>query len=248
MIASKPIAHVAPLRCGAHQCGREFGHARVAAAIPEAAFVAYIAKLNEAQESRVHQEWQLRMQAELAAQERQLRGELSRAESIAAHRRHVCEQLLCLRCPQCSCVFVDFSDCFALACSRCSTRFCAWCLVNCGDSNAAHRHVASCALNTTQPRGVFGSASQFEMCHRERRTRLVREYLRASVPADLHADVLAALAKDLANLRVRRRAWRARDHRRHHRHRPHRRRRYRQQCQCRSMASSTRPRAIACDS
>jgi hypothetical protein len=201
-VVEKPIAHVAPLCCPVSQCGREIGHARLAASIAEAVFVAYIEKLNEAQESRVNHEWQLRMYAELLTQSRLLRGELTREERIGAHRRHVCDNLLTMHCPQCRAAFVDFSDCFALECAMCGAEFCAWCLANCGDTNSAHTHVLHCKNNITNPRSVFGSERQFEDCHRQRRERLVREYLQAIVQAEMRGDVLAALAEDLAGVGV----------------------------------------------
>jgi serine/threonine protein kinase len=201
-IVDKSIARAAPMTCSVDLCEGELSHARLAKLTDDKVFADYSKKLNDVLELRVNQDWQLRLRAELQAQRRLLRDDLPREERIAAHRQHVCDRLLSLQCPSCDAVFVDFTDCFALECALCGTEFCAWCLANCGDSNAAHLHVAHCAKNITEPRSVFGSAQQFRDCHRQRREFLVRDYLQTSVPADLRDDVKRALATDLNDVGV----------------------------------------------
>jgi hypothetical protein len=127
-----------------------WSNADLARALSEAQFAAYIDKLRAVSENRVLVEQLQRHQADLAAQERLLRGEMARDEEIAAHRRHITNNLLCLRCPRCKQVFVDFVNCFALDVRQMWCWFCAWCLHDCGED--AHRHVNNCAHNTTQPR------------------------------------------------------------------------------------------------
>ena len=51
---------------------------------------------------------------------------------IYSKRKHVTETILNCCCPRCNQVFLDFSDCFAVKCSRCPCGFCAWCLADCG--------------------------------------------------------------------------------------------------------------------
>ena len=41
---------------------------------------------------------------------------------------HIINKILSLSCPSCNQVYIDFTGCCALTCSRCNTKFCAWCL------------------------------------------------------------------------------------------------------------------------
>lgn len=136
-------------------------------------FTAYIDILRAVSENRVLVEQQQRHPADLAQLERRLRGEMARDEEIATHRRHIVNNLLCLRCPRCEQVFIDFGGCFVLTCGKCRAGFCAWCLHDCVAD--AHRHVNNCAHNTTQPRSVFGTEAQFAQAQRERRAKLVHD-------------------------------------------------------------------------
>ena len=107
------------------------------------------------------------------------------------HKRTIEEQILNLRCPRCGAVFVDFAGCFALTCGKCRAGFCAWCLHDCGDD--AHRHVVNCAQNRAEGRNVYGNVQLFEQAHRERRRRLVDEYVRNRVREDLREAVQQAI-------------------------------------------------------
>ena len=51
------------------------------------------------------------------------------------------------QCPRCTQVFIDYTACAALTCSRssCNGKFCALCLADCGGD--AHGHVSRCSLN-----------------------------------------------------------------------------------------------------
>jgi ankyrin repeat protein/serine/threonine protein kinase len=196
------IARRGALRCNNGGCkSTAWSNADLARALSEAQFAAYIDKLRAVSENRVLVEQQQRHQADLAAQERRLRGEMARDEEIAAHRRHITNNLLCLRCPRCEQVFVDFVNCFALTCGKCRAGFCAWCLHDCGED--AHRHVNNCAHNSTQPRSVFGTEAQFEQAQRARRANLVRAYLRDRVRNDdIRNAVRAAIQRELADLKL----------------------------------------------
>jgi hypothetical protein len=119
---------------------------------------------------------------------------MERDEEIAAHRRHITNELLNLSCPRCARPFLDFVNCFDVKCSSCPCHFCGWCLRDCG--NDAHQHVAHCLDNPVQP-SVYGTQEQFAACHRARRARLVDDYLRDKVRADLRDAVRNSIAPDL---------------------------------------------------
>jgi hypothetical protein len=87
-------------------------------------------------------------------------------------------------------------------CRLCGCGFCAYCLQDCGRD--AHAHVAGCTLNKKPNRDVFGTPKDFQLAQKERRTRLLKAYLRQ---ADLNATVvlpqlIKSLQKDLNDLEI----------------------------------------------
>ena len=137
--------------------------------------------------------------------ERRLEAERVRIAAMTAEelkidemRRHVVNRLLTLKCPRCGAAFLDFAGCFALTCHRCQCGFCAWCMADCGAD--AHQHVANCARNGAGG-NVFGTQAGFVDAQRQRRQRMVTEYL-ATVDEGLRARVVAACAQDFADLGI----------------------------------------------
>jgi hypothetical protein len=198
-----PLAEVAKrgaLMCGTKAtCGALWSVSKLASVLSDDALELYVTTLRKIDESRALQELQQKHRAELAEQERRLRGQMERDEEIAAHRRHITNELLNLSCPRCAKPFLDFVNCFDLKCSSCPCHFCGWCLRDCG--NDAHQHVANCRHNPVQP-SVYGTQEQFAACHRARRTRLVDDYLRDKVRADLRVAVCNSIAPDLRALGI----------------------------------------------
>ena len=198
-----PLAEVAKrgaLMCGtAATCGARWSVSQLAGVLPHDALERYVATLRKIDESRALQDLQQKHRAELAEQERRLRGQMARDEEIGSHRRHITNELLNLSCPRCAKPFLDFVDCFDLKCSACACHFCGWCLQDC--ANDAHRHVANCRHNPVRP-DVFGTQAQFETCHRDRREKLVAAYLRDKVRAELRNDVRDAVAPELRALGI----------------------------------------------
>lgn len=109
---------------------------------------------------------------------------------ILEARTHIAEDLLTLKCPRCGQAFLDFSGCFALTCVRqgCGCGFCACCLEDCGDD--AHTHVARCKAG-----GVFGSFDEFEAQQRQRKRKIVADYLKQE--PGLRGKILEECKKDL---------------------------------------------------
>ncbi len=117
------------------------------------------------------------------------------------HRRHIQEEILTLRCPRCQQAFNDFNGCLDLECSRqgCGVHFCGLCLADCGQD--AHAHVRQCPLNPNADKNYFVSAEVFARLQRERRQRLVNEYLAASIPDQrLRAEVVRRAKRDFDDL------------------------------------------------
>ena len=114
-----------------------------------------------------------------------------REKSVDDHVKEIIETVLTLRCPRCGQAFVDFTNCFALTCSRDHCKFCAYCLVDCGRD--AHAHVVSCKLNPHGRRGLFGSMDDFNSAQARRREQLLRERVMQLPPTVDRDAVLQAL-------------------------------------------------------
>ena len=117
----------------------------------------------------------------------------ARERRVLAARKHVEEEILQLKCPRPGCrrAFYDFEGCFALSCSACQCKFCAWCLKDCGDKDA-HPHVLQCG---EVPRGVNPLFPQmpdvggaFEKTNKQRCSKRIEDFLK-SLPNDICEDV-----------------------------------------------------------
>ena len=59
----------------------------------------------------------------------------------------------------CLCIYIIHCSC---SCSKCTCNFCGWCLFDCGNSLAAHAHVANCPH---KPRGADALFGRMEASH-----------------------------------------------------------------------------------
>jgi len=145
--------------------------------------------------ARLQQEFDEKLQKHLQAS---LNPQLSTRVDNA--RKHIEDDILTLKCPgpQCRQAFVDFEGCFALKCSRCLCHFCAWCLAECGSSADAHSHVRACPHKQNED-AYYGTEAEFKKAHRDRCTRLVREYL-DSLDHSVRVRVVRVLEPDLREL------------------------------------------------
>ena len=115
------------------------------------------------------------------------------------HKCKIINEILNLTCPSCKAVFIDFDDCFALTCSRCSTGFCVWCLKDYfGD---AHAHVAHCLDNKNGNGNVYGTLEDFNRHHNNRRLHLINERLK-DCDDDVRKAVFKKLEPDLKELGI----------------------------------------------
>lgn len=202
-LAPGVIAKQGALRCQEQGCAAApWSNASLAQSLSAAQFSAYVEKLREVSENLALVEQRQRHEAELVQLQRMWRGELTRNDEVALHRRHIRDDLLCLRCPRCKSAFVidDFDSCLAMNCASCKAAFCAWCLRDCGADG--HAHVNECERNPTRPRTVFSNAAQFEKAHRERFAKVVGDYLPALRNDEIRAAVREAIRRDLDDLGV----------------------------------------------
>jgi hypothetical protein len=100
-----------------------------------------------------------------------------------------------LKCPHCSMVFAEFTDCFAVCCSTenvdgrrfgCNGHFCAWCFEPFATSDDAHNHIlnAKCTnfLHSDEKHplytgNLFGHKDDFDLANRRRREKLLTSLL-----------------------------------------------------------------------
>ena len=115
-------------------------------------------------------------------------------------RNRVIEEILTLTCPRCRKAFLDFTGCFALECNNCPSKFCGWCLEDCGDHDA-HPHVQRC---TQKPRGAdtfFGTFVQFQTAQRGRQQRELDEFMSKLKPEE-RERLRGAIERELNDLQL----------------------------------------------
>ena len=94
--------------------------------------IAERAAIREVQEGHQQELDQLRNQLannRIAGQADDDNGQQGQDRRAQAHRQHIIDNLLTLRCPNqaCRAAFLDFVGCMALECHACSTAFCGYC-------------------------------------------------------------------------------------------------------------------------
>ena len=139
---------------------------------------------------QMNEEHREKMEQEL----KRLREKGAEERAIDMHREHVVEKILTLACPRCSQAFVDFSNCFALTCSRCTCHFCAYCLKDSGydpEEIKNHEHVRTCKYSKS-PGNYFGTEENFNLAQRERRQRMLSDYMNSIQSASIRTRVAQA--------------------------------------------------------
>jgi len=170
----------------------------IARLVPEA-FEAYnVAKL-KLRESKIAEDITRDFEKRLAEAKAEMEA-TSKDAKVKEARSHIIEKILTLRCPRCQQAFLDFEGCFALTCSRqsCKCGFCAHCLKDCGTD--AHGCAADCGRRRGM-KDVFGRREDFEAIQKERRRRLVNEYL-AEWNSELRNAIKSACERELKDLGI----------------------------------------------
>ena len=73
-------------------------------------------------------------------------------------------------------------------------------IMDCGGWDEAHLHVGHCPHNIAPGKNVFADQHTFDRAQKDRKTRLLKEYMSQMVQADLKNDVKKALLRDLRDL------------------------------------------------
>eukprot|EP00475_Leptophrys_vorax_P015149 TRINITY_DN214_c1_g1_i7.p1 TRINITY_DN214_c1_g1~~TRINITY_DN214_c1_g1_i7.p1 ORF type:complete len:439 (-),score=89.62 TRINITY_DN214_c1_g1_i7:86-1402(-) len=187
------------LTCPVPSCARVYSEAAILLNAHDQ-FGAYLRKRDELKETKIAQ--RLNQEAE-----ERLKRELDRLMKMDAEereaecvKREIVEKILNLSCPRCGQVFVDFSGCCALTCSRCQCGFCAWCLADCGDD--AHAHVAGCAHNRMPSRQVYADAEVWRKAHQARKMKSVQSKLTQIKSEAVKKRVLSLLESDLEEMEI----------------------------------------------
>merc|ERR1711933_582142 len=132
-----------------------------------------------------------------------LRRELEHFQQLSALQRqvevariHVEQEILLLSCPRCKQAFLDFNGCWALVCSRCGCGFCGWCLTDCdGDAHHHIQHDCTEVPPRHDPLFPFGGFDTFQEHHRQRKGRLLLDYI-----IDLDEDTRHGVVRELRAL------------------------------------------------
>ncbi|DBA03693.1 TPA: hypothetical protein N0F65_004110 [Lagenidium giganteum] len=123
-------------------------------------------------------------------------------ERVHGLRQHIVEELLHSKCPHCRALFVDYNACDALHCASdqnaaygCKRSFCAICLQPFADSDATHTHVRSA-------HGIYFGGNRFQEASRDRKTRLVRDFLATIGDQNVLRCVREAIRLDLRDIGI----------------------------------------------
>jgi len=116
--------------------------------------------------------------------------------AITFHRKYIEDEILVLHCPEChrGVFFPDSAQaCFALTCSGCEAKICAFCLMVSPTGGSSHDHVSKCNLNWKAPH-IFHSEEVWNECQKRRHLREIRAYLTDEIKDNgLALEVLRAV-------------------------------------------------------
>jgi hypothetical protein len=169
---------------------------------------AYFKAKTAVAEAKIYAEAEGQFKKQLEAERALMQAEEAAGTAIRRHRVHIVETLLTLHCPRCDKAFLDFDACFALRCGgQCGTHFCAYCLKDCGTREeggweGSHQHVGQCQFNIAPGKDVFGKEEMFEQAQRERRQRVVAEYVATIADEAVRRGTIEACSQDLSDLGI----------------------------------------------
>jgi hypothetical protein len=172
---------------------------------PEVAEV-YVKAKEEIIAATIYIEEQVKFQRQLEETKRMLKAEKINS-TLQRHRRFIIENIINLLCPRCRTPFVDFDGCFALNCTMCSCKFCAWCMEDCGEDcsfTQHHNHVMSCPSAPDHRRnGYSGTLEEFQEAQNKRRSIMISEYISENIQGDSNKKMLRSIiSKDLKDLGI----------------------------------------------
>ncbi|GBG34758.1 Protein kinase, putative [Hondaea fermentalgiana] len=191
--AAEPQAHVkisqdGSMRCVTPDCNLLISGATIGAALPDEVFAALLKILREhfERDAAAEQERQVQQRVQTALQD------YGEEFEVRNHLRIIQAEVLTLSCPRCKQAFVDFEGCCALECAACPCHFCAWCFEDTGnDTDACHRHVASCTSKPrTQTDPFFSSMDVVQRAWVKLRADRLQYYLRHKVANEATRDAV----------------------------------------------------------
>jgi len=185
--------------CTKNQC--TFEDRDLARLLPATVFVKYLDSRRQLFEKRLVGENQELIRRAVEEEVARIDAMGSRQREVVRARKYIEEEILQMKCPRCRTAFYDFEGCFAISCGKdaCPCHFCGWCLSDCGDSDAAHAHVASCSHKPPGADEFFGTMKEFHIAHKKKCRLQVAAYLER-FGADIRAEIRresASLLRDL---------------------------------------------------
>jgi hypothetical protein len=221
-LESQLDVHTGRIACPGCAGASNFSHKELARRLPDELFERYMVSLRQVDEKRYVREAEERARAMV---ERELQ-QAGASPGLAAQRaRDEIAELLVVKCTCCGVALAlqdDFEGCFALYCSNCPARPCAWCLRDVGPDNThAHEHVARCS-EAPEPershhhgalycRNADGEedlhkapyvAQRWRRFHRQRVAPRVRAVVEAMEEEGLREEVLSGLADALEGMEL----------------------------------------------
>ena len=117
---------------------------------------------------------------------------------VLVARVHIIKEIMTLKCPRCILAFLNFDALRWNALVACHS--CAYCLKICGGWDDDHQHVANCPHNMRRGKVSLPTPHIFDRAQKDRKMRVLKEFMSQMVEADLRNDVKQALLHDLRDL------------------------------------------------
>jgi serine/threonine protein kinase len=199
------------LKCSKYPspCTSGFADHDLATTLPVLVFQDY----SKAREETLKVQIEAMVQTEMKAERQEELDRLAaladtRFQKVVQARQHIVGNILNRSCPGCGQTFshLDFEGCFALKCKKCPCRFCAWCLVACGnDEDDARAHLAQCPAKPPGQADIYyGSMQQFQEALRHRQKEMICAYLEEkNLSAILKSKAVEACRKELEEHQLR---------------------------------------------
>jgi hypothetical protein len=128
----------------------------VAKQVDAATFEAYLQVRSKLAEAKIAREANAEMERQIATAIKRME---ANGPKVFQTQKHICDEILTMRCPRCKMAFADWDGCNALYCTYagCGCNFCAFCLKDCGGGvkfgqnqierrgdDEVHKHVNEC--------------------------------------------------------------------------------------------------------
>jgi hypothetical protein len=185
----------------------------VATKVDAAIFEAYLQVRARLAEAKIARESNAEMERQVAAAIKRMDAQ---GPKVLQTQKHICDEILTMRCPRCKMAFLDWDGCNALYCTYagCGCNFCAFCLKDCGGGvkfgqkdierrgyDEVHKHINECKYAKGIGHGNDGRV-QSEVWNQIRKERIEDCLQTMCETVEQRQKVVANLKKQLDDLGI----------------------------------------------